>query len=189
MNMLTSIMSIYFVFKKQTQLCRKKIWREKWIYWALLKWMAIHYSLPSEASNSWKFKKLETCTGVPWCRPWGPCNPAPKMQLNASHSVMSDSLRPKDYSLPGSSVHGILQARILEWIAIPFSRGSFCPRDQTRVSCISGRFFIIWATREVLKIQLNPRLFLFSVCEHTSKMHGKATSILQSCFRTICPPF
>ena len=41
-----------------------------------------------------------------------------------SCSVMSDSMRPMDYSLPGSSVHGILQARILEWVAIPFSRGS-----------------------------------------------------------------
>ena len=40
-------------------------------------------------------------------------------------------------SLPGSSVHGILQARILEWVAIPFSRGSSRPRDQTQVSCIS----------------------------------------------------
>ena len=53
-----------------------------------------------------------------------------------------------DCSLPGSSVHGILQARILEWIAIPFSQGSSWPRDWTRVSCIAGRFFTIWATRE-----------------------------------------
>ena len=45
-----------------------------------------------------------------------------------------------------SSVHGILQ-RILEWIAIPFSRGSSQPRNQTQVSCIAGRFFTIWATR------------------------------------------
>ena len=43
---------------------------------------------------------------------------------------------PMDCSLPGSSVHGILQARILEWVSIPFSRGSSWPRDQTRVSCI-----------------------------------------------------
>ena len=49
---------------------------------------------------------------------------------------------------PGSSVHGILQARILEWVAIPFSKGSFRPRDQTQVSCMEGRFFIVWATRE-----------------------------------------
>ena len=56
---------------------------------------------------------------------------------------------PMDYSLPGSSVHGILQARrILEWVAIPFSRGSSQIRDRTRVFCTAGRFFTIRATRE-----------------------------------------
>ena len=55
---------------------------------------------------------------------------------------------PVDYSLPGSSVHGIFQARILVWIAIPFSRGSSQPRDHTRVSCVAGLFFTIWATGE-----------------------------------------
>ena len=55
---------------------------------------------------------------------------------------------PKDYNLPGSSVHGILQARILEWVAITFSRGSSQPRHRTQVSHIAGRFFTIWATRE-----------------------------------------
>ena len=55
-----------------------------------------------------------------------------------------------DCSPPGSSVHGILQARILEWVAIPFSRGSSWPRDQTRVSHLAGRFFTIWTTREAL---------------------------------------
>ena len=48
---------------------------------------------------------------------------------------------PMDYSLPGSSVQGILQARILEWVAFPFSRVSSQPRDRTQVSCIVGRFF------------------------------------------------
>ena len=48
---------------------------------------------------------------------------------------------PTDYSPPGSSVHGIPQARILEWAAISFSRGSSQPRGQTQVSCITGRFF------------------------------------------------
>ena len=57
---------------------------------------------------------------------------------------------PMDYSPPGSSVHGILQAGILEWVAIPFSRASSWPRDRTQLSCIAGRFFTIWATREVL---------------------------------------
>ena len=46
-----------------------------------------------------------------------------------------------DYSLPGSSVHGIFQVRILEWVAISFSKGSSQPRDQTWVSCIAGGFF------------------------------------------------
>ena len=55
---------------------------------------------------------------------------------------------PKDYSLPGSSVHGILQTRLLEWVAIPFFREFFQSRDQTQVSCIAGGFFTIRATRE-----------------------------------------
>ena len=55
---------------------------------------------------------------------------------------------PMNCSPPGSSVCGISQARILEWVAIPFSRGSSGPRDRTHVSCIAGRFFTIWATRE-----------------------------------------
>jgi len=50
---------------------------------------------------------------------------------------------PIDCSPPGSSVHAILQARILEWVAIPFSRGSSPPRDQTQVSRIANRFFTI----------------------------------------------
>ena len=51
--------------------------------------------------------------------------------------------------ISGSSVHGILQERILEWVAIPFSRGSSQPRDQTQVSCIAGRFFT-WDIKEAL---------------------------------------
>ena len=54
-----------------------------------------------------------------------------------------------DCSPPGSSVYGILQARILEWVAIPFSRGSFWPGTQTWVSCVADGFFTMRATREV----------------------------------------
>ena len=54
-------------------------------------------------------------------------------------------------SPPGSSVHGILQARILELVVIPFSRGSSWPRDQTWVSCTAGRFFTVWGTRGIPK--------------------------------------
>ena len=60
-----------------------------------------------------------------------------EMKWSDSHSVMSDSLWPIDCSWPGSSVHRILQERILEWVAIPFSRGSSWPR----VSVIAGGFF------------------------------------------------
>ena len=61
---------------------------------------------------------------------------------------------PMDCTLQGSSVHGIFQARVLEWVDISFSRGSSPPRDQTRVSRIAGRSFTVWATREyVLSIK------------------------------------
>ena len=56
-----------------------------------------------------------------------------------------------DCSPPGSSVHGILWARILEWVAFPFSRRSSPSRDGIQVSCIAGRFFTVWATREAQK--------------------------------------
>ena len=55
---------------------------------------------------------------------------------------------PMDCSLPGASVHGIFQARILAWVAIPSSRGSSWPRDQIQFSCTAGRFFTVWATKE-----------------------------------------
>ena len=59
-----------------------------------------------------------------------------------------------DYSPPGSSLHGILQPGIVEWVAIPFSRGSSQPRDQTQVSHIVGRFFTIWAIREIHVVEM-----------------------------------
>ena len=64
------------------------------------------------------------------------------LYVHVSHSAVSES-----FATPSSSsVHGISQARILEWVAIPFSR------DQTQVFCIAGRFFTIWATREAQDI-------------------------------------
>ena len=66
---------------------------------------------------------------------------------------------PMDCSLPGSSIRGILQARILEWVAISFSRGSSQPRDWTQVSRIGGRCFNLWATR---KAQIYPYPYPYS---------------------------
>ena len=63
---------------------------------------------------------------------------------------------PMDCSLPGSSVHWIFQARVLEWVAISFSRGFSWPRDRTWVSLIAGRCFTIWATRgQASRIQIS----------------------------------
>ena len=64
------------------------------------------------------------------------------MKVKATQSCLT-LCDPMDCSLSGFSVHGIFQARILEWVAIPFSRGSSQPRDQTQVSCISGECFTI----------------------------------------------
>ena len=67
---------------------------------------------------------------------------------------------------PGSSVCGIFQARILEWVAISFSRGSSQPRDQTQVSFIAGRFFTVWATMvgiyklDLINMFLNSLLYI-----------------------------
>ena len=104
---------------------------------------------------------------------------------------------PVDCSLPGSSVHCILQARILQWVAISFFRGSSQPRDWTWFSCIAGRFFNVWTIREatfqfwffshvltnlthlqptqpllIISIEqsnmwLNPFIFFFSICSVT----------------------
>ena len=74
----------------------------------------------------------------------------PYLSEYESHSVVSDSLWSHNHSLwsnlPGSSMHGILQARILKWAAVSFSRQCCWPSRWTRVSCIAGRFFTIWAT-------------------------------------------
>ena len=77
------------------------------------------------------------------------------MSLQSSPTLCN----PRDCSPPGSSVCGIFQAIVLEWIAISFSRGSSQPRDQTQVSRIVDRRFTVWATREVLYQSL--KLFCF----------------------------
>ena len=77
-----------------------------------------------------------------------------------------------DCSLPGFYVHGILQARIVEWVATSFSRGSSWPRNQTQVSCIAGMFFTNWALREALFFNIRS---------------DQIRSVTQSC-PTLCDP-
>ena len=92
----------------------------------------------------------------------GPCFPAePERASNAETGVLSvgRSVTVKilcdlmDCSPAGSSVLVILQARILEWVAIPFSRGSSWPRDRTQVSCITDRLLTVWAARETTPVE------------------------------------
>ena len=73
---------------------------------------------------------------------------------------MSDSLRLMDYT-----VHEILQARILEWVAVPFSRGFSQPRNWSQVSCVAGRFSTSWGTREAQKTK---NFLLYSCYEGNS---------------------
>ena len=104
--------------------------------------------IPGSSPRSWMFipsrqwmgkGKREDCTGVFRDQAWKCC------------LVMSNSLRPLWTSPPGSSDHGIFQARILGWVTISFARGSSRPRDQTHISCdscISRWFLYHWATSE-----------------------------------------
>ena len=70
---------------------------------------------------------------------------------------------PMDCSLPSSSIHEFFQARVLEWVAISFFRGSSQPRDWTQVSHIAGRGFTIWSTRETHKLISRLKIQLLSV--------------------------
>ena len=72
-------------------------------------------------------------------------------EMKVAHSVMSDiSVIICNSNCNNYTIHGILQARILEWVAFLFSRGSSQPRDQTQVYCVAGRHFTSWVTKEAL---------------------------------------
>ena len=96
-----------------------------------------------------------TCILVP---PAGDYPHVAQIQWKWSLSVVSDSLRsPRTVAYQAPQSMEIFQARVLEWVAISFSRGSSQPRDQTQVSHLAGRCFTVWATREaLLKYRTNP---------------------------------
>ena len=92
-----------------------------------------------------------------------------------------------DCSLPGSSLHGILQTRVLEWVAISFSRGSSRPRDWTRVFLIPGRPFNLWTTRKEELVNFTHKIH--------SPHHGlqgpldlASDVFLTSCLSSLCCP-
>ena len=89
---------------------------------------------------------------VPWRQNRPRAMTISRLEVSCSITVcvcIHPTLRnPMDCISPVSSAHGILQAKVLEWLAISCSKGSSQPRDWTWVSCIAGGFFIIWATKE-----------------------------------------
>ena len=119
----------------------------------------LYYCMASSyGSFSWWFSALVSC----------------EVKVIQSFLTLCD---PMDYI-----VHGILQARILEWVAFPFSRASSQPRDQTLVSCIAGGFFTSWATREALVscnslyceyLQFESTWFLLRSCSQPSFERSK----------------
>ena len=94
---------------------------------------------------------------------------------------------PMDCSLPGSSVHGIFQVRVLEWVAISFSRESSQPKDRTWVSHVAGRHFTIWATREVQAVLRAP--FSFPLAAGTKFPAVAPQSLAWNSVPSMCPSF
>ena len=110
-------------------------------------WSGLLFPLPGESSGP-RDRTQGSC--VSWIGKRSLHHYCLYCRLSESESEVSQSCptlcNPMDCGLPGSSVHGISQARVLEWIAISFSRGSSWPRGRTRVSRIIDRCFTIWAT-------------------------------------------
>ena len=113
-------------------LCEKWLWQKKLLYPGLFPYL----SLWDEVAF-WPFLWGRICLS--------------KVKVFVAHSCLI-LCYPMNCSPSGCAVHGVLQARILKWVAIPFSGGFSRPSDQTWVSHIAGRFFHFWATREALFI-------------------------------------
>ena len=94
---------------------------------------ATPWTIAHQYPLSMGFSRQEYWSGLP-------CSSPVKVKVAQLCSTLCNSM--------DSRVHGILQARILKWVVVPFSRGSFQPEDWTQVSHIAGRFFTVWATRE-----------------------------------------
>ena len=99
---------------------------------------------------------------------------------------------PIDCSLLGSSVHGISQAKILEWVAIPFSRGPSQPKDQTLISCLGRQILYHWATLEAHTLSFTFAFLMFQVI-HDCKLHESSnivekTKILLTHIQLHCLP-
>ena len=115
--------------------CYDAFWWHLWF-----KWNQINQS-DRLSDHLWPFVSCLRCPSLP-------CHVSCRVLVAQSCLTLCDPMR---CSSLGSSVHGILQARILEWVATPFSSGSSLLRDETQVTCIAGGFFTVLATRKALK--------------------------------------
>ena len=115
----------------------------------ILEWVAFPFSRESSQPRD---RTQVSCIARGCFTSWAPREAFQILHWKKSGSEVAQSCPtlcdPRDCSLPGFSVHGIFQARVLEWVAISFSRGSSWPRDRPQVSCIAGRRFTLWATRD-----------------------------------------
>ena len=136
-----------------SQLHRDYSWNSESIRWEVGRKVQEEWERRYERQNLWTFLSLMNdikVVGKTHTHIYIP--PHTHIYVYISESEVAQSCptlcNPMGCSLPGFSIHGIFQARVLEWVAIPFSRGSSWPRVQTQVSCIAGRCFVLWATRE-----------------------------------------
>ena len=115
---------------------------EFWFFFHRYMWLLNNYLRCKSPQKQWLLTRVGgVCV-------WERETERERERQRVSPSVVSNCWDPLVCSLPGFSIHGILQARILEWVGIPFSRGSSWPRDPTWITCIAGRFFTVWAPRE-----------------------------------------
>ena len=130
---------------------------------------ALHRSTP--VSKSWKLQVLTRFCRAPEAHSgssptlskteWFICYVSKQLKWSEVAQLCPTLCDPMECSLLGSSVNGIFQVRILEWVVIFFSRRSSWPRDWTQVSCIVGRRFTIWATGEVYKQTIMSSHFIY----------------------------
>ena len=114
----------------------------------MTEWLPPTPGVKKQQTTMYKISKLQRCIIYAAQGRWIclPCRRKKESEVSQSCLTLWD---PMDCGLPGFSLYGIFQVRVLEWVAMPSSRGSSRPGDQTQVSCIVGRCFTVWATREV----------------------------------------
>ena len=141
-------------------------------------WILVSFKSPSFMSLSqwvhlFVFQPLPQAQALPCSLPCFIfiiiCSTLPPLSLSVSQSclILCNTM---DCNQPGSSVHGILQTRVLEWVAISLSSGSSPIRNWTHISLIAGRFFTSRTTREALQYSLSFLLFLFSVLSFSTRI-------------------